>query len=514
MAYIVDSSAGREVPMRIVIAQMSHETNTFSPVITDLARFSGGRERPLQGDDAINIYRDTASCIGGYLAVAERLEGDIHIPIAAGAAPSGPVEDDAYEYITAQILRALDDCDALMLDLHGAMVTRSHEDGEGELLRRIRAIAPDLPIAVSLDMHANIFPDIVNLATIVTGYHTYPHVDMFETAERAARVLIAAVENQVRPTMAWGNNPMLPHVMRQGTDDFPNRELQLRAQEMETDGALAVSLFTGFPHADIPQAGLSVVVATNDDVELAERLRDELLESAWNERSAFVYTVEPLDSSVAKAKQLGNVDQADGPIVLLDHYDNTASGGTMDTTDVLREVLRQELDDVAVCAIYDPVAVDTMVAAGVGNTVTLSLGGKLAMPALSRISKPVEIQGRVRLISDGRFPTTIAMGRGLTTNMGRTAVLSTGSVDIMVVSRHFEPVDPGCFRCVGIEPTERRFLLLKSRIHYRVGFRDIAREIVECAGLGVCTSDYSEIKFEHVRRPIYPLDGLNTRDSS
>jgi microcystin degradation protein MlrC len=256
------------------------------------------------------------------------------------------------------------------------------------------------------------------------------------------------------------------------------------------------------------------VVATNGDVELAERLRDELLESAWNERSAFVYTVEPLDSSVAKAKQLGNVDQADGPVVLLDHYDNTASGGTMDTTDVLREVLRQELDDVAVCAIYDPEAVDAMVAAGVGNRVTLSLGGKLPMPALSRISKPVEIQGRVRLISDGRFPTTIAMGRGLTTNMGRTAVLSTGSVDIMVVSRHFEPVDPGCFRCVGIEPTERRFLLLKSRIHYRVGFRDIAREIVECAGLGVCTSDYSEIKFEHVRRPIYPLDGLNTRDSS
>ena len=499
--------------MRIVIAQMSHETNTFSPVITDLARFSGGRERPLQDDDAINIYRNTASCIGGYLAVAEELDGDIHIPIAAGAAPSGPVEDDAYEYIATQILGAVSRCDVLMLDLHGAMVTRSHDDGEGELLRRIRAIAPDLPIAVSLDMHANIFPDMVNLATVVTGYHTYPHVDMFETAELAARVLIATVENQVDPTLAWGNNPMLPHVMRQGTDDFPNRELQLRAQEMEKEGALAVSLFTGFPHADIPQAGLSVVVATDNDMELAERLRDELLESAWNERSAFVYKVEPLDLSVAKAKQLGSTQQAKGPVVLLDHYDNTASGGTMDTTEVLKEVLRQELDDVAVCAIYDPEAVNAMIDAGIGNTVTLSLGGKLPMPALSRISQPVEVQGRVRLISDGLFPTTIAMGRGLTTNMGKTAVLSTGSVDIMVVSRHFEPVDPGCFRCVGIEPTTRRFLLLKSRIHYRVGFRDIAREIVECAGLGVCTSDYSEIHFERVRRPIYPLDGVNTRKS-
>ncbi|MDC0238202.1 M81 family metallopeptidase [Gammaproteobacteria bacterium] len=499
--------------MRIVIAQMSHETNTFSPVITDLTRFSGGRKRPLQGDDAINIYRNTASCIGGYLAVAEELDGDIHIPIAAGAAPSGPVEDDAYEYIATQILGAVSRCDVLMLDLHGAMVTRSHDDGEGELLRRIRAIAPDLPIAVSLDMHANIFPDMVDLATVVTGYHTYPHVDMFETAERAARVLIATVENQVDPTLAWGNNPMLPHVMRQGTDDFPNRELQLRALEMEKEGALAVSLFTGFPHADIPQAGLSVVVATDNDMELAERLRDELLESAWNERSAFVYKVEPLDLSVAKAKQLGSTQQAKGPVVLLDHYDNTASGGTMDTTDVLKEVLRQELDDVAVCAIYDPEAVNAMIDAGIGNTVTLSLGGKLPMPALSRISQPVEVQGRVRLISDGLFPTTIAMGRGLTTNMGKTAVLSTGSVDIMVVSRHFEPVDPGCFRCVGIEPTTRRFLLLKSRIHYRVGFRDIAREIVECAGLGVCTSDYSEIHFERVRRPIYPLDGVNTRKS-
>jgi microcystin degradation protein MlrC len=499
--------------MRIVIAQMSHETNTFSPVITDLARFSGGRERPLQDDDAINIYRNTASCIGGYLAVAEELDGDIHIPIAAGAAPSGPVEDDAYEYIATQILGAVSRCDVLMLDLHGAMVTRSHDDGEGELLRRIRAIAPDLPIAVSLDMHANIFPDMVNLATVITGYHTYPHVDMFETAERAARVLIATVENQVDPTLAWGNNPMLPHVMRQGTDDFPNRELQLRAQEMEKEGALAVSLFTGFPHADIPQAGLSVVVATDNDMELAERLRDELLESAWNERSAFVYKVEPLDLSVAKAKQLGSTQQAKGPVVLLDHYDNTASGGTMDTTEVLKEVLRQELDDVAVCAIYDPEAVNAMIDAGIGNTMTLSLGGKLPMPALSRISQPVEVQGRVRLISDGLFPTTIAMGRGLTTNMGKTAVLSTGSVDIMVVSRHFEPVDPGCFRCVGIEPTTRRFLLLKSRIHYRVGFRDIAREVVECAGLGVCTSDYSEIHFERVRRPIYPLDGVNTRES-
>ena len=185
----------------------------------------------------------------------------------------------------------------------------------------------------------------------------------------------------------------------------------------------------------------------------------------------------------------------------------------MDTTDVLKEVLRQELEDVAVCGIFDPQAVDLMEKVGVGNEISLSLGGKLPMPAIARANSPISITGRVKILSDGRFPTTIAMGRGLMTHMGKTAVLSVGQIDIMVVSRHFEPVDPGCFRSVGIEPNQKRFLMLKSRIHYRVGFRDLASEVVECAGLGVCTSDYNEISFSNVRRPIYPLDGVNTRIS-
>jgi microcystin degradation protein MlrC len=214
---------------------------------------------------------------------------------------------------------------------------------------------------------------------------------------------------------------------------------------------------------------------------------------------------------VAKARLLGESQSDEGPVLILDHYDNTASGGTMDTTNVLAEVIAQGLEDLAFCGIYDPDAVKVMQDAGVGNEVSLLLGGKLTMPALQRQSHPLNLTGRVKLISEGRFPTTIAMGRGLITDMGVTAVLTVGTVDIMVVSRHFEPVDPGCFRAVGIEPTERRFLMLKSRIHYRVGFRDLAREVVECAGLGVCTSDYSEIKFNNVRRPIYPLDEVSSR---
>ncbi len=497
--------------MHVVIATMSHETNTFSPVVTDLDRFSSGRPEPLSGDTARRVYRGTASCVGGYLQAAEEAGAEVSIPVVAGAPPSGPVENDAYEYIVERILAAVrEGCDALMLDLHGAMVTKTFDDGEGELLRRIREIAPELPIAVALDMHANLFPAIVDNCTVLAGYQTYPHIDMDTAALKAGRVLLKSLAGECRPTLAWGNAPMLPHVMRQGTDDFPNRELQARVAEMEAQGALAVSLFTGFPHADVENAGLSVVVATDDDPELAVRLRDELLDSAWRDRAAFVYEVEPLADSVARAKALGE-DGGDGPVLLLDHYDNTASGGTMDTTETLAEVLRQGLEDVAVFGFYDPEVVAQMEAAGIGEEVTVSLGGKLPMPALEQQSQPLELTGRVTLLSEGRFPATVAMSRGLTMNMGHCGVLSVGGIDIVVISRHIEPFDPGCFRSLGIEPTSRRYLMLKSRIHYRVGFKPLVREIVECAGLGVCTSDYSEVSFEKVRRSIYPLDGVNTR---
>jgi microcystin degradation protein MlrC len=236
-----------------------------------------------------------------------------------------------------------------------------------------------------------------------------------------------------------------------------------------------------------------------------------LLDQAWQDRQAFVYQAEPLQQSVARAALLASsLADGKGPVLLLDHYDNTASGGTMDTTEVLAEILRQGLEDVAVFGFYDPDTVALMQAAGVGNQVTVSLGARQPMAALEIQSKPLQLTGTVKLISDGRFPATVAMSRGLTMNMGTTAVLLVGGVEIVVISRHIEPFDPGCLRSVGIEPTARRFLMLKSRIHYRVGFTPLVAAVVECAGVGVCTSDYSQVEFENVRRPIFPLDGINS----
>jgi len=493
--------------MRLLIAMMKHETNTFSPVPTPLARFGNG-PGPLYGEAAIGAFRGTGTGLGAYIDLAERAGAEIVLSIAAGAPPSRPVEDAAYVHITDAICQAAarGGFDGIMLDLHGAMVTESSEDGEGELLKRLRQIVPETPIAVSLDMHANIYDAIIANATVVTGYRTYPHIDTYETARLAGEILLRTIRGEVEPVMAWGNVPMLPHVMRQGTDDHPNKELQHRCAAMSTEGALAASLFTGFPHADITNAGLSAVVVTDGDRKLAEDLRDELLDRAWVERESFVYQIEPLQQSVARAGALPPSAPGEGPVVLLDHYDNCASGGTMDTTVVLAEILRQGLENVAAFAIYDPEAVQQAIDAGIGAEVSLSVGGKIAMPAIPADSPPLIVTGTVKTISNGRYRNRGPMARGVQMDMGPAVVLDTGTVEVVLISRHVEPSDLNCLLSLGIDPMQKRYVMLKSRIHWRAGLGKAAKAVVDCAGVGVCTSDYSQLQFKKVRRPIYPLD--------
>ena len=218
--------------MKVMVAMMSHETNTFSPVPTLLERFGNGRA-PAEGKAAHRQLKGKSATMSGLLDVADERGAEIITPIAAGAPPSGPVDNEAYEYIVSKICESAAGCDAVLLDLHGAMVTESHEDGEGYLLAKLREQNPGMPIAVGLDMHANLYPGMVENSTVITGYQTYPHIDNYATGVRAANVLFDALEGKVSPTMAWGNAPMLPHVMRQGTDDFPNKELQRRVIELE-----------------------------------------------------------------------------------------------------------------------------------------------------------------------------------------------------------------------------------------------------------------------------------------
>lgn len=491
--------------MRLLLAMFKHETNTFSPVPTRLERFFKGAPEPVGGAAALGAYRGTGSGLGGFIEVAERAGAQIVLPVAAEAPPSGPVDDPAYERIAGLILEqvAQGGFDGILLDLHGAMVTQTLEDGEGSLLTRLRELDAKTPVGIVLDMHANLYDAMVRNCTVLTGYHTYPHIDMFEAGRRSADILVRSIAGQVKPVMAWGSRPMLPHVMRQGTHAEPNRSLQSRCFDLEASRALAASLFVGFPHADIVNAGLSVVVCTDNDAALAARLRDELLDQAWRDRRGFVFQPEPLVESVSRARQM-----TEGPVFLLDHCDNSASGGTMDTTAVLAEVLRQGLPDTAFYAIHDPQAASMAAEAGIGANVTLSLGGKAELPSLGLPNPPLQVSGRVKHVFDGRYRNEGPMATGLMNNTGTTAVLDTGNVEIVIISRHHEPFDRSCLQSAGIDPSKKRYVVLKSRVHWRAGFGDIARQVVECAGLGVTTSDYSQLTFSKVRRPVFPLDEI------
>jgi microcystin degradation protein MlrC len=294
---------------------------------------------------------------------------------------------------------------------------------------------------------------------------------------------------------------MLPHVMRQSSLDSPNKEIQARAREMERQGALSATFFVGFPHADIPYAGSSAVVVTDGDAGRARAMCDELLDMAWQAREKFVYQVEPLEKALLRAKEMTG-----RPVMLLDHYDNCASGGTMDTMAVLGGILDAGLEDVAAFAVFDPQAVEQMKRAGIGARVTLPLGGNLDMPALGLKGKPRRVTGNVRRIIDGIYRNEGPMARGEIADMGAAAVLDTGNVEIAVISRHVEPHDIAAFRALGIDPAAKRYVMLKSRVHWRAGLGPMAKAVVECAGEGVCTSDYSQLNFRRVRRPVYPLD--------
>ena len=493
--------------MRVLIAMMSHETNTFSPVPTKIDRFMRNGTTLLKGEEAAKFYRNTGTCMGGYLAVAAENNAEVVIPVCAGAPPSGRVDSEAYEtfctLITDEVKKG--GFDAIWLDLHGAMAAEGFEDGEGELLRRIRAIDPKTPMCVAYDMHANMFDAMVSNAQMVSGYHTYPHIDMRPTAERAARQLVRAIKGEVKPTGAWGAAPMLPHVMAQGTHRFPNKDLQAMCADWEASGrALSASLFVGFPHADVTMAGLSAVVFTDNNPEDAQRMVDELISFAWKARREFMFEIEPLEKSVQRAKEMG--DPTKGPIMLLDHYDNCASGGTMDTTDTLREIIRQDLDDVVFFGIYDPIAVQEAIKAGIGAEVTLTIGAKLPMPLMPVQSSPLTVTGVVQTISAGTFTLKGGLTPGLRVFMGPTVVLNTGKIELILLSRHIEPTAQEMLTNLGITPSAKKFIAIKSRVHFRADMGKAAREIVECAGVGACTSDYSQLKFHNVRRPIFPLN--------
>jgi microcystin degradation protein MlrC len=486
---------------RFVVAMMMHETNTFSPLPTPIGSFA--RAEALSGPAAIAEAEGTNTPLGGFIDIARGAGAEFVVPMAGNAFPSGLVTNAAYEQMTAAIVQAVAaGCDAVMLALHGAMVTETFDDGEGELLNRIRAVAPDVPIAVALDFHTQMTQAMVGGATVITGYRTYPHIDMAETSRRAGRTLLRAIAGEIAPKMVWGKAPIMSSTLVHTPAREPMKSLMAMANEAEDTGrVLNASVFGGFPQADIPHLGLSCVIVCDGRTSEGEVILNRILDTAWERREGFLFHAEPLPVQVARAKGL-----KDGPVVMADHGDNTASGGTQDVMSVIAEAMRQGLTDVCAGPICDPACVAQMIAAGVGAQVSLELGGKVDMPALGLTGKPLRVSGKVKCVTDGEFTVTGPMATGSKVRMGRTAVLDTGAMQIVVSEGRSEPYDLGVFTHCGIDPRQKAYVIIKSRQHFRAGFEPIARHIVMCDGDGCCASDLALLKYDNIQRPLYPFD--------
>jgi microcystin degradation protein MlrC len=519
--------------MKFVIARLNHETNTFSPVPTPLAAF--GSDGPCFGAAALQDQQGARTAMGAYLALAQSISGvEIATPLAAMANPSGTVDAGAYDTMCEAITSAVDaGCDAILLDLHGAMVAANAPDAEGTLLERIRRIAPATPMCVALDLHGNVTSKMVQNCDVIVSFKTYPHIDMFETGEHAGRLLWQMMGAGHRLAMRWRQLPLLSHTLRSNTNEGAMQRAVRAAQAAEREpGVHAVSVLAGFSLADFPDAGMSVVVVADEPAK-ADAVAARIAAQIWRERDGFVYASEPLSVSLERARRLavgsagsarkstaqvgpnregaaqsGTAGNGLGPVLLLDHSDNVMSGGTCDTMDVLVGALDAGLEDIGMGPLTDPAAVAQLVQAGVGATVTLELGNKVALTQPGAARQPIRLTGVVRAIVAGEFTVTGPIYTGSTLRMGRTVLFDIGAAQIVVTEERVEPYDLGVLTCVGMNPARKRFLLLKSRMYCRPVFLPLASGLVECDADcgGPTSSNYDLFEFHHVRRPVYPLD--------
>ncbi|MBV7482854.1 M81 family metallopeptidase [Bordetella sp. BOR01] len=488
--------------MKVLIARLNHETNTFSPVPTPLEAF--GEHGPDYDEAAYRANHGQRTAMAAFIDLAQARQAALVTPVSGWAYPSGPVAADAYEQMCARIIAAAPGCDAILLDLHGAMVAEHCDDGEGELLRRVRAAAPGVPIGVALDLHGNVTQAMMDNADVIVGFKTYPHVDMYETGDHAGRLLFDMLDGRCRPILAWRQLPLMTHTLRSATGQGAMRAAVEAAGRLESQGLLAVSVLAGFSLADIERPCISVIAVADGDAAAADRAAAQVAAQIWDQRDGFVYRSDPLDASLARA--VGMAAGQDRPVLLLDHGDNCNSGGTCDTTAVLEAALAKGLGGILAGPLCDPEAVAQLIAAGVGARVSVPVGNKRSLAHLGIHVRPFVLDGVVRTITDGQYRISGPTYTGMLCHMGRTAVLDTGTACLVLCERPHEPWDLGVFESVGQDPRGARYLLLKSRMYCRPVFVPISAGLVECDSPGATTSDYGIFPYRKRARPLYPLE--------
>jgi len=473
---------------RVAVAGFQHETNTFSPVPTRFEDFESAGAWPELTRGAALPPRVR----GMNLPIAGFIEACRHeaVPLLwAAAEPGGYVEDDAFDRISCAIAQGIAEsgADAAYLDLHGAMVTRRHEDGEAEILRRVRSRAgPDFPIVVSLDLHGNLSREFFDLATAVTVYRTYPHVDIADTGARAAALLDRALAG--RPLFgSFRQVDLLIPITAQSTLHSPAREIYAMLGGL---GAVSADVCLGFPPADVPCCGPSVFCYA-ETRERADRAADEIVRAIEAAEPCFDSRLTGVEEAVAAA-----LAAKSGTVVIADPQDNPGAGATGDTTGLLRALLDAGAEDAALSMIHDPDSAAAAHAAGLGSELCVEIGGRHRA-----FSEPVRAEATVAALAEGPFWMTGPMFGGSRADLGRIARLDikgTG-VSVVVGSRRAQNADQEMFRVVGIEPRDRRVVCVKSAVHFLADYGDIADQVLfaESPGANVCRLD--RIRYRNLR---------------
>jgi microcystin degradation protein MlrC len=486
--------------MRVAVGGIYHESNTFFSQPMTIERFSEGQLH--YGADIIPHWRGTCSEMAGFLEGADRFGFEAIPMLMAWGMPSGAVTHETFETLAGDLtnrLRCAAPLDGVLLSLHGAMVSDQYPDADGEVLRRVRAtIGPDVPLIVTLDFHANLTEEMIRWPDAVVGYKTYPHIDQLERGTEAASIMHRMLRDGLHPRMVLARRPLLPHILCQSTERAPMAGIMAAAQECEQmPGVVSVTVAAGFPYSDVPRAGFGVV-AVGETREAACVASEKVANLVWQRRADF--TCEIPEPAAAVNEALANRERL---TVLVDVGDNVGAGTPGDGTVLLAELLKQKARG-ALVLLCDAEAVAACIETGVRHKITLRVGGK----SDCHHGEPVKITGAVRLLSDGLYRNIGPIRDGVAEDQGRSAVLDTGGVLVVLTERRMPMWNLQQLRALGIEPTMLKIVVVKAAIAYRAAYAPIAAKIIEVDTPGLSAADVRRFHYTRLERPIYPLDPL------
>lgn len=489
---------------KVLVGGFKHETNTFSRLLTGLDAY---RARALHlGDEIIAAYADTRTEIAAFLHACEKHGWQPVLSVVGDATPSGPVTREAFDTVAGAMLAAIDregPVDAVLLQLHGAMVCEHTYDGEGSLLRLVRRkVGPGVPIGVTLDLHANVTSAMAHHADVIVSYRTYPHVDTYEIATECAEIIARTLAGECHPVVTLARGAMIDGLDhgRTTTPGPMTEALDMARGMMREPGVLSVSVLAGFAKADIPDVGPSALVVSEGHEPRFHDMATRLMTYAWETRHRT--SVKPLTAAeaVRTARSIGKVG---APVVIADYADNPGGGGYSDSMGLVKAMLDAGLESAAVSPICDPEAAAACHEAGVGARLRLAVGGKVD----PLFGPTIEAEGIVTALTDGRFRIEGPMQTGVHVDMGPSAVFKIGGVELVLASKRYQNYCLTFFSSLGIDPRQRAVLAVKSMQHFRAAYQPIAGEVlIVDEGNGITSGDIAKLPFKHVRRPIFPLD--------